>query len=364
MKDTPAADHERREALGHVGPVNLGDLGHHEVANVDQSAAGGSAGDNGDDRREERGEDEQHTGGDGGEAGAAAVRGTRSGLDKGGDGRNAHKAASCSRHGVRQSEWADVLDIAVLGEELALLGYGHSGPMVSKKSLMSRENATMSSIGSVRTFTMARVPSAVAANGAAKSREIERCHDARRCLRDAQRNAGEHGDDDADEQRARGRCREASATVTTIETIPTMKAGEVTSPRPTRVPLPATMMPGVGQADEGDEETQANGDGMAQGYRMASMMASRRPHKTSSKMTMPSRKMTPMATCQSPPHMVAVMPATMALMPRPEAQASGRLAKMPMPDGHDAGAQTGGAGERARRRCRPPESIAGLTAMM
>lgn len=64
---------------------------------------------------------------------------TRSGLDKGGDGRNAHKAASCSRHGVDNQNGADVLDIAVLGEELACLATAIAVPMVSKKSLMSRE---------------------------------------------------------------------------------------------------------------------------------------------------------------------------------------------------------------------------------
>ena len=73
--------------------------------------------------------------------------------------------------------------------------------------------------------------------------------------------------------------------------------------------------------------------------------------------------MTPMATCQSPPHMVAVMPATMALMPRPEAQASGRLAKMPMqmvmmPAPRQV------AQASAPPSMPAPESIAGLTAMM
>ena len=37
-----------------------------------------------------------------------------------------------------------------------------------------------------------------------------------------------------------------------------------------------------------------------------------------------------MATCQSPPQTVVAIPAIIALTPKPDAQASGRLAKMPM----------------------------------
>ena len=48
---------------------------------------------------------------------------------------------------------------------------------------------------------------------------------------------------------------------------------------------------------------------------MASMMASRRPQSTSSKMTIPSRKMTLMATCQSPPQTVVVVIFSASLLP-------------------------------------------------
>ena len=97
--------------------------------------------------------------------------------------------------------------------------------------------------------------------------------------------------------------------------------------------------------------------------RMASMMASRRPQSTSSKMTTPSRKMTLMATCQSPPQTVVVIPAIIALTPKPDAQASGRLAKMPMqmvmmPAPRQVAQASAPASMPA------PESTAGLTAMM
>jgi len=96
---------------------------------------------------------------------------------------------------------------------------------------------------------------------------------------------------------------------------------------------------------------------------MASMMASRRPQSTSSKMTIPSRKMTLMATCQSPPQTVVVIPAIIALTPKPDAQASGRLAKMPMqmvmmPAPRQVAQASAPASMPA------PESTAGLTAMM
>ena len=96
---------------------------------------------------------------------------------------------------------------------------------------------------------------------------------------------------------------------------------------------------------------------------MASMMASRRPQSTSSKMTTPSRKMTLMATCQSPPQTVVVIPAIIALTPKPDAQASGRLAKMPMqmvmmPAPRQVAQASAPASMPA------PESTAGLTAMM
>ncbi len=77
---------------------------------------------------------------------------------------------------------------------------------------------------------------------------------------------------------------------------------------------------------------------------------------------MPSMKMTPMATCQSPSHTVFVMPATMALMPKPDAQASGRLAITPiqmvmMPAPRQM------AQARTLESIPAPESTAGLTAI-
>ncbi len=63
---------------------------------------------------------------------------------------------------------------------------------------------------------------------------------------------------------------------------------------------------------------------------MASMMASRRPQSTRARMTMPSMNTTAMAACQSPLHRPVSVNATTALMPMPDAQARGRLAKMPM----------------------------------
>ena len=93
-------NHERRETLRHVGPVDLGGLAHHKVADVDQSTAGGGTGNDGDDGGEERGENEQHAGGDGGEARAATVGGARSGLDEGGDGGDTHETAHSGGGGV------------------------------------------------------------------------------------------------------------------------------------------------------------------------------------------------------------------------------------------------------------------------
>ena len=62
----------------------------------------------------------------------------------------------------------------------------------------------------------------------------------------------------------------------------------------------------------------------------ASMIASRRPHSTSARMMRPSSRMTAMATFQSPPAAAVSENATTALMPMPDAQASGRLENRPI----------------------------------
>lgn len=70
-------DHEGRESLEDIGPIDLGDLAHHEEAHIHERAAGGGGADAADQRREERGEQEEHAGGHGGETGTATVGGAR-----------------------------------------------------------------------------------------------------------------------------------------------------------------------------------------------------------------------------------------------------------------------------------------------
>ena len=235
-------------------------------------------------------------------------------------------------------------------------------PMVSKKSLISSEKATTSSIGSVRTFTMAMLPSAVLANGAPK---VEKSSGA---IRPSGAWVTPSGIPAITAtiipmSSEPGTLREARATVTTMEMMPTIKVGEAMSPRPTSVPAPAVMMPASHRPIMAMNRPKPTEMAWRRTTGMASMMASRRPQRTSSKMTIPSRKITLMATCQSPPHMVVAMPAIMALMPRPDAQASGRLAKIPMqmvmmPAPRQVAQASAPASMPA------PESTAGLTAMM
>ncbi len=235
-------------------------------------------------------------------------------------------------------------------------------PMVSKKSLMSSEKATTSSVGSVSTLTRAMPPSEVAAKGAPK---VERSSLAISEVGIGVTPSGMPASTAtampmSSEPRTPAHAR---ATVTTMEITPTMKVGEATSPSPTSVPLPAVIIPASVRPIIAMKRPRPTEIAWRKTTGMASMMASRKPHMTSSKITMPSRKMTPMAMCQSPPHSVVVMPATIALMPRPDAQASGRFEKRPMQTVMMP-APTQVAQASASESMPAAESTAGFTAMM
>ena len=227
---------------------------------------------------------------------------------------------------------------------------------------MSSEKATTSSVGLVRTLTIASEPSSVVAKGAPKVRTSSGATMASGTVVTPSGMPAITATM-MPMSKEPGTSRAASATVTKIEMMPTINAGEVTLPRPITVLSPATMMPASARPISAMNRPKPTEIAWRRTTGIASMIASRKPQTTSSKMTMPSRKMTPMATRQSPSHTVVVMPATMALMPRPDAQASGRLAKTPMQmvmmpaPMQVVQAKTPGSMPAA-------ESTAGLTAMM
>lgn len=97
----------------------------------------------------------------------------------------------------------DVLDIAVLGQELALLGDGHRGAHgVEEVAHEQREgNDEQHRVG--QDLHDGKVAVGSAGKRGAEGREVERCDEALGRMGDAQRDSGDNGDDDADEQRAR-----------------------------------------------------------------------------------------------------------------------------------------------------------------
>ena len=120
-------DHEGREALKDVAPVDVDHVAHHQEAYVHEGTAGRSRADAADHGREERRKQEQDAGEHRRETGAPAVGGTGSGLDERGNGRGAECTAGDGGNGVDDENGLDVLDLAVVSEELALLGDSHGG---------------------------------------------------------------------------------------------------------------------------------------------------------------------------------------------------------------------------------------------
>ncbi len=160
-----------------------------------------------------------------------------------------------------------------------------------------------------------------------------------------------------------GTLRQARATVTRMEMMPTMKVGEVMSPRPTSVPAPAVIMPAshrpiVAMNRPGpslDGVTQDNRDGVHDGLAQATKHEQQDDDALKED---DAHGHVPVAAEQT----VVVIPAIIALTPKPDAQASGAVGEDAHADGHDAGAQAV-AGERSASMP-APESTAGLTAMM
>ena len=114
-------------------------------------------------------------------------------------------------------------------------------PMVSKKSLMSSENEMTRSAGSVRTLTMAGTPPASAMGPPMLEKSSGAMIPVGAWV--TPRGIPAMTATTMPMSSEPGTLRQARATVTRMEMMPTMKVGEVMSPRPTSVPAPAVIMP-------------------------------------------------------------------------------------------------------------------------
>ena len=112
--------------------------------------------------------------------------------------------------------------------------------------------------------------------------------------------------------------------------MPTRNTGLYTDPKVMRVESSLTTMPPLIRPSSAMKMPRPTAMAWRRETGTASIMASRKPHRTNARMIRPSRKMTAMATFQSPPAAAVSENATTALMPMPDAQASGRFANRPM----------------------------------
>ena len=247
-------------------PVDLGDLGDHEVADIDEGTAGGSAGDDGDHRREERADDEEEAAEDRGEARAAAVGGAGGGLDERGDRGGAEQAADPGGAGVDDQDLAHVLDVALVVDELALLGDGERRAHgVEEVGHHEGEREDEQGRGG-HDLDDAHGARGVSLEGGAEAGEVRDREDAGGSLGDAQGDAADDGDEDAEEQRAldveggeddRGDDRDGTDDEGGLGDLAEGDQGAAVAGDDAR----------VGEADHGDEEAEADGDGVAQRQR-------------------------------------------------------------------------------------------------
>ena len=196
-------DEECREGIRDLRPVDVDDVAHHEVADDHEGAAGCSGAHDGDDRCEEGSDDEEDASEDRGQAGAATISCARGRLDECRDGGSAAEAAHSSSCGVDDQNLLDVLDRAIVVQEVALLGDCHgSAHRVEEVGHHEREGIDKKDR---RRYDLrdAHGTIGIGLERSAEAREVESGNDAVRSSRDAQRNASDDSDDDADEKGAR-----------------------------------------------------------------------------------------------------------------------------------------------------------------
>ena len=173
-------------------------------------------------------------------------------------------------------------------------------PMVSKKSLIMSEKANSRIVGVEMAFTRPITPSESLMNGAPN---VEKSNGATRPVGIWVTPSGmpQTAAITMPHSSAPLTFMEYSTTVTTMEMTPTRNVGSVTLPRDTSVSALARMMPPslrpiIAMNRPRPMEMPRRSD-----TGMASMMASRRPQSTSSRMAMPSMRTTAMAVCQPRP---------------------------------------------------------------
>ena len=117
---------------GHKAAQHVGDIAvelhlqhgfHHQQANKHQRRGGGKAGDGQEDGREEQGQNEHAGGGKSRQAGTAALGHARGGFHIAGDGGGAQAGARHGAHSVAHQGSAHLGELAVLGEQAALVGH-------------------------------------------------------------------------------------------------------------------------------------------------------------------------------------------------------------------------------------------------
>ena len=173
-------------------------------------------------------------------------------------------------------------------------------PMVSKKSLMSRLHTNSSSTGCTITCAMASVPSGVTWNGAANA---EKSGANEKSVTGGVTPIGMPMIVAATMEISRAplRLTAVSTTATMMEMAATMAVGLVRSPSARNVDSSAAMNPPPCSPMKAMNKPMPMPMAHLRDTGMASMTALRKPQSTSSKMRMPSRNTTAMATRQSTP---------------------------------------------------------------
>ena len=134
--------------------------------------------------------------------GAGAAGGTGGGLDEGGDGRNAHCATDGSSRGVDDEDLLDVLDVAILGEELTVLCNGHSRAHGIEEVRHHEREGEHEGSRVRKHLEQAHGAVLVCHERSADRGEVERGDDALRSGGNAQRDSDQYGNDDAEEDAA------------------------------------------------------------------------------------------------------------------------------------------------------------------
>ncbi len=204
-------------------------------------------------------------------------------------------------------------------------------PMVSKKSLMSRENTNKRSAGCKNTCTIAMVsvPGMVWKGAANAEKSSPKFQEVGSCV--TPRGMPTMVATMMEMSRPPLTLSTWRMTAIAMATSDTMATGEDRSPSPRMVDSFATMTPPPFKPMNAMNSPMPMPMAWRRLTGMASMTALRKPHATRTRMTRPSRNTIAMATRQSteapPRHSVY---ATMALMPMPEARAIGLFAMRPI----------------------------------